>query len=87
MLRAGGFSWTRASGLVWSAVNARGSNPKITERQRFERKKAENTLQAASRFLFLGSREDIRWVYGVPIKPVIGRGDLRVGIIDMGLGV
>jgi hypothetical protein len=29
MLRTGGFPWTRASKLVWCAVNARGSKPEI----------------------------------------------------------
>jgi len=85
-----------------------GAFPRFTERRRFERKKAEVTIQAASRFLFLGSWQEVRRVpvcvrsrtgrYGVHIKPVIGRQDLRVrlrpigayipvGIIDMGLGV
>jgi hypothetical protein len=29
MLRTGGLRWTRASELVWCAVNARGSKPEI----------------------------------------------------------
>jgi hypothetical protein len=29
ILRAGGLRWTMASGLVWSAVNERGSKPEI----------------------------------------------------------
>jgi len=54
----------------------------FAEKPRFERKRAKLTLDAASRFLFLGSREDICRVpvcvrsrtgrYGVHIKPVIG---------------
>jgi len=32
-----------------------------------------------------GLDEEVRRVYGVHIKPGIGRGDLGVGIIDMGL--
>ena len=37
--------------------------PSFTERRRFERKRAEITLQAASRFL--GSWEEVRRVYRV----------------------
>jgi hypothetical protein len=74
-----------------------GAFPRFTERRRFERKKAKNTLQAASPFLLLGSWQEVRRVYGVHIKPIIERWELRVrlrpigaytpvGIIDMGLG-
>jgi hypothetical protein len=48
--------------------------PSFSERRRFERKRAVITLQAASRFL--GSWEEVRRVYRVYIKAVIGRGDL-----------
>jgi hypothetical protein len=34
-----------------------------------------------------GLDEEVRGVYGAHIKPLIGRADLGVGIIDMGLGV
>ena len=75
-----------------------GAFPRFTERRRFVRKRAENTLQAASRFLLLGSWEEVRRIYRVYIKAVIGRRDLGVrlrpigayspvGIIDMRLGV
>jgi len=62
-----------------------GAFPRFTETRRFERKRTKITFQAASQFVC--SWQEVRRVYGVHIKPVIGRADLRVRIIDMGLGV
>ncbi len=42
-----------------------GAFPRFTETRRFERKRAKNTLQAASPFLLLGSWQEARRVYGV----------------------
>jgi len=97
MLRAEGLRGRRAfrGGMVrWERKGERA--PNFSGRRRFERKRAEITLQAASRFL--SSWEEVRRVYRVYIKAVIGRRDLGVrlrpigaytpvGIIDMGLGV
>jgi hypothetical protein len=63
-----------------------GASPRFTERRRFERKKAEVTLQAASRFL--GSWQEVRREpvcvrsrtgrYGVHIASIELRAESRV---------
>jgi len=50
-----------AGGTVWYSPSRMGRDGSLifAEKPRFERKRAKLTLDAASRFLFLGSREDI----------------------------
>ena len=65
--------------------NGRGSQEAIFgDGRRFQGEKGED--HPPCRISVLISDREIRRIFRVYIKPVIGRGDLRVRIIDMGLG-
>jgi len=61
-----------------------GANPSFAERWRFEGKRGEH--HPACRISVSISDREIRRIFRVYIKTVIARADLRVRIIDMGLG-
>jgi len=74
-------------GRMQSAMNERGCSLIFAERGHFEPEEREDHPPCRMSVSLSDSDREVRRVFWVHIMSIIGRGDLRIRIIDMGLGV